>query len=92
MNFTESIIFAVLAHRAIYVFKTKQKYDKACKLLNTAIDLSKNKSGYEHSKVDSEMQISIPEENHGVVESMWKKHKIVSADYERTSSEISTKK
>jgi hypothetical protein len=76
-------------HRAIYTFTNPQEYKKACDLLDIGIvevkkDIDRQK--YEYAKVDSMKQISIPEENHEIVEKMFEKNGI--KNYKRSSSEV----
>jgi len=73
-------------HRAIYTFRDPEEYKKACGLLDQGIGYKR--PDYNHGKIDSQLQISIPEDKHERIESLWAKSGI--KNFERSSSEIAS--
>jgi hypothetical protein len=73
-------------HRAVYIFKSPEEYRKACDLLDQGIGYKRPE--YDYGKIDSQLQISIPENRHELVENLWAKNGI--KDFERFSSEIAS--
>jgi ATP-dependent DNA ligase len=83
-NFIALELSTTSPHRAIYIFKNPEEYKKACGLLDQGIGYKRPE--YNHGKIDSQLQISIPEDKHERIESLWAKNGI--KDFERSSSEI----